>query len=124
VPGIRTVGLDHVALAVRDPARSEAWYREVLGLERVYESDWPVPIMLVADGTGVALFRAREGTDGRPAVRILHVAFRVDRANFEAALSALEDRGIEVDFQDHAVSHSLYFEDPDGHQLELTTYEL
>jgi catechol 2,3-dioxygenase-like lactoylglutathione lyase family enzyme len=22
------------------------------------------------------------------------------------------------------VSHSIYFEDPDGHRLELTTYEL
>jgi catechol-2,3-dioxygenase len=26
--------------------------------------------------------------------------------------------------QDHGVSHSIYFEDPDGVELELTTYEL
>ena len=89
------------------------------------EAPWgDVPVMLVADGTGVALFRARQGEDGNPAVRILHIGFRVDRSSFEAARAELEGRGIEVSFQDHVVAHSLYFSDPDGHQLELTTYEL
>jgi catechol 2,3-dioxygenase-like lactoylglutathione lyase family enzyme len=123
--GFRTQGLDHVALAVRDQEASERWYREVLGLERVHEEAWGnVPVMLVEGGTGVALFRAREGTGGEPAVRILHVAFRVDRASFEQARRELEARGLQVRFQDHHVAHSLYFDDPDGHQLELTTYEL
>jgi catechol 2,3-dioxygenase-like lactoylglutathione lyase family enzyme len=123
--GFRTLGLDHVALSVRDQAASERWYGEVLGLERVHQEAWgDVPVMLVSEGTGVALFRARAGEDGKPAVRILHVAFRVDRAAFEAARSELEARGLEVTFQDHVVSHSIYFRDPDGHQLELTTYEL
>jgi catechol 2,3-dioxygenase-like lactoylglutathione lyase family enzyme len=123
--GFRTQGLDHVALSVRDQERSECWYREVLGLERVHEDAWgDVPVVLVADGTGVALFRARQGEDGKPAVRILHIAFRVDRSSFEAARGELEGRGIEVSFEDHVVAHSLYFSDPDGHQLELTTYEL
>ena len=123
--GFRTLGLDHVALSVRDQEVSERWYREVLGLERVYADAWGnVPVMMVADGTGVALFRAREGPDGAPAVRILHIAFRVDRANFAAARAALAERGLDVEFQDHDVAHSIYFRDPDGHQLELTTYEL
>ena len=26
--------------------------------------------------------------------------------------------------EDHGVAHSLYFADPDGHRLELTTYEI
>ena len=28
------------------------------------------------------------------------------------------------EFQDHAASHSIYFEDPDGHRLEITTYDV
>jgi catechol 2,3-dioxygenase-like lactoylglutathione lyase family enzyme len=27
-------------------------------------------------------------------------------------------------FMDHATAHSIYFADPDGHRLEITTYEL
>ena len=33
-------GIDHVALAVRDVARSVAWYQRVLGLERRYQEAW------------------------------------------------------------------------------------
>jgi hypothetical protein len=32
--------------------------------------------------------------------------------------------GIAFEFQDHAVSQSIYFDDPDGLRLELTTYEV
>jgi catechol-2,3-dioxygenase len=80
--------------------------------------------MLVEGESGIALFPAREGADAEPGIRILHIGFRVDRANFEAAQESLRDREIPVRFSDHGVSHSIYFEDPDGHQLELTTYEL
>jgi len=118
-------GLDHVALSVLDQAASAAWYQDVLGLERVYEEIWgEVPVMLVAHGTGVALFPARDLAGGASAIRILHLAFRVDRANFEAAQASLGEREIRFEFQDHQVAHSIYFKDPDGHQLELTTYDV
>ena len=122
--GFRTEGLDHVAIAVADLDRSEAFYREVMGLERVYE-EWDPPRVLASGGSGMALFPA--GTDGVGVVGapgILHFAFRVDREGFEAAQTALSERGIEFRFSDHGLSHSIYFKDPDGHQLELTTYEV
>lgn len=40
------------------------------------------------------------------------------------AQAALRERGIAFQFQDHEVSHSIYFSDPDGHRLEITTYEV
>ncbi len=125
--GFEIQGLDHVALTVRDLDASEAWYREVLGLERVFEGEWDgEPRFLVAGDSGLALFRVRDGRDSaEPApIRALHVAFRVDRASFDAARAALAARELDVRFADHDVAHSIYFRDPDGHQLELTTYEL
>jgi catechol-2,3-dioxygenase len=55
---------------------------------------------------------------------MLHLAFRADRKNFLIAQDELKRRGIKSEFQDHEISHSIYFRDPDGHELEITTYEL
>jgi catechol 2,3-dioxygenase-like lactoylglutathione lyase family enzyme len=120
--GFIVEGIDHVALSVRDQQASESWYRDVLGLERAFAEEWGnTPIVVMARDSGLALFKAREGGGG-PLVS--HVAFRVDRANFEAAQSDLRERGIEFTFQDHVASHSIYFEDPDGLRLEITTYDV
>jgi catechol 2,3-dioxygenase-like lactoylglutathione lyase family enzyme len=123
----QTEGLDHVAIAVRDLDRSERFYREVLGLERAYD-EWSVPRVMAAGGSGLALFPSDEAADAdpaaEPAIRVRHIAFRVDRANFDAAQQVLADDGVEFELSDHGISHSVYFRDPDGHELELTTYDV
>jgi catechol 2,3-dioxygenase-like lactoylglutathione lyase family enzyme len=122
-------GLDHVAIAVSDVQRSQRFYADVLGLERAHE-EWDVPVVMAAHGTGVALFdqalhpSATPDDVEPPAIRVLHIAFRIDRANFEAAQAELAERGVPARFADHGISHSLYVRDPDGHQIELTTYEV
>jgi catechol 2,3-dioxygenase-like lactoylglutathione lyase family enzyme len=118
---IRVQGLDHVALAVGDQRASESWYRDVLGLEREFADEWgDTPVAVMSGGSGLALFKARAD---RPSL-VRHVAFRVDRSNFETAQRELRERGISFEIQDHGVSHSIYFQDPDGLELELTTYEV
>ena len=119
-------GLDHVALRVKDLERSAAWYREVLGLQPMFEGAWGgVPIMLgIGGAVAIALFPARDAeraTSGD--IEIDHFAFRASRADFERARDSLGEKGVEVEFQDHEISHSIYFLDPDGHQLEITTYD-
>lgn len=120
--------LDHVALTVADLSRSTRWYCDVLGFEHRYPGRWEgVPVMLGLGPTLIALFPAK-GPDlpwmTENNIRIAHVALRADRPNFLAAQKELEAQGIQVTFQDHDISHSIYFHDPDGHQLEITTYEL
>jgi catechol 2,3-dioxygenase-like lactoylglutathione lyase family enzyme len=119
-------GLDHVAIGVEDVERSRRFYADVLGFERAHE-EWNVPVVMAANGTGVAIFDKKlhpgDG-DGQRAVRILHIAFRVDRDGFERARAELSEQGLEPRFSDHGIAHSIYFTDPDGHQLELTTYEV
>jgi catechol 2,3-dioxygenase-like lactoylglutathione lyase family enzyme len=122
--------LDHVALNVRDLEHSAQWYQEVLGLERRHAEIWPVPVFLCAGVTGVALFpadnpdRATARAEQRNVGAVRHVAFRADRQQFQRAQSALRQRGIEFDFENHTIAQSIYFRDPDGHVIEITTYEV
>ena len=122
-------GIDHVALGVRDVERSAKWYIEVLGFERFHEGAWNgVPTFIGRGNTGIALFPGSPDATSTPStrgeIRMLHLGFRADRENFLAAQRELEKRGIKFEFSDHEISHSIYFRDPDGHQLEITTYEL
>lgn len=121
--------IDHVALLVRDVEASVRWYQEVLGLERLYQEVWgSFPAVVGTGGTSLALFPVAGANPhpppGRDTLCMRHVAFRVDRTNFRAAQDALRERGIAFELQDHQAAHSIYFADPDGHQLEITTYDL
>jgi len=121
-------GLDHVALTVRDLQQSIAWYRDVFGLQRRHEETWgDYPVMMCAGDTALALFQAKGPVSNAPdshSVAIMrHVAFQVDRVNFIKAQETLRARGIEFVFEDHSISQSIYLRDPDGYELELTTYE-
>ena len=122
-------GIDHVALAVRDVARSAQWYIDTLGLEARFEGMWKgIPVFVGKGRTALALFPARENaldaTSRGERIGMLHLAFRASRSEFAAAQCALRSRGISFTFQDHEISHSIYFRDPDGNELEITTYEV
>ena len=119
--------IDHVALAVRDVAASAEWYCDVFGFERMHDELWNgVPTFVGNGNAAIALFPARGSSDAQRNGRrgILHFAFRADRENFEDAQRELRKRGIAFEFQDHEIAHSIYFRDPDGHEIEITTYDV
>ena len=120
--------IDHVALSVRDVKRSAQWYIDVLGFERQHHGMWNgVPVFVGKNDAAIALFPVgskEESKSSRSSPRVLHFAFRADRTNFLAAQQELKERKIHFEFQDHEISHSIYFNDPDGHEIEITTYEL
>ena len=126
---VKVEGIDHVALAVRDVTRSVAWYQQTLGLERIHKDVWgEFPAMVGVGTTSLALFPIQvkdpNPPPGKDTLAIRHVAFRATRSCFEAAQDQLESLGIEFEFQDHEIAHSIYFLDPDGHEIEITTYEV
>jgi catechol-2,3-dioxygenase len=123
---IEIEGIDHVALSVRDVECAAQWYIDVLGFERRHKGMWDgVPVFIGKGTTALALFPAKPETRSTSeGIRMLHLAMRANRKNFLAAQEELERRSIKFEFQDHEISHSIYFRDPDGHQLEITTYEL
>jgi catechol 2,3-dioxygenase-like lactoylglutathione lyase family enzyme len=43
--------------------------------------------------------------------------------DFARAQARLRERGVEFRFEDHGNARSVYFPDPDGNVVELTTYE-
>lgn len=122
-------GIDHVALSVRDVEQTAQWYIDVLGFKRRFEGMWDgTPVFIGKGTTSIALFPVKPkespALSERGGVRMLHLAFRANRKSFLASQEELKERGIRFEFQDHDISHSIYFSDPDGHKLEITTYDL
>ena len=130
--------IDHVELTVPDRHAAAKWYRDVLGLVIVAEYEhWAMdpkgPLMITTPqgSTKLALFEGKpEGSEQRIGVHL--VAFRVgwkSFATFVARLSALmlkDDSGRTVtpdSVADHDCAYSIYFCDPYGHCLEITTYD-
>jgi catechol 2,3-dioxygenase-like lactoylglutathione lyase family enzyme len=123
---MRLEQIDHVALRCASPEETMAWYVSTLGFERVFAEHWSgVPIFLRLGSTFIALFPRKSADDRTAENAISHLAFRAaSHADFQSAQTELKSRGVSFEFQDHEVSHSIYFRDPDGFLLEITTYDV
>ena len=120
---MRLQRLDHVSLNVTDRARSVAWYRDVLGLVQLNgPTEDDEPVFLGQPGLQFGLFQAQRHSPAREAESsgLRHVALVVD--DLDAAQERLRSHGVEFRYEDHGNALSVYFDDPDGHVLELTTY--
>ena len=130
--------IDHIELFVPERWQAAKWYQQVLGLEIIPEyehwaSDPRGPLMISSDGgdTKLALF---EGTPqgSRETAGFHLVAFRMDAESFVRFLHGIDrleltnHRGQRVTaamVSDHTAAWSIYFNDPYGHRLEVTSYE-
>jgi catechol-2,3-dioxygenase len=120
--------LGEVALRVSDLAHMRRFYAEVLGLDVLGESTEGV-LFRIAPGYGghtqvLALFDRRVPLSATQTT-LDHLAFTIDRADFEAERRRLEALGLELELRTHAWVHwrSLYFRDPEGNEVELVCYD-
>jgi catechol 2,3-dioxygenase-like lactoylglutathione lyase family enzyme len=116
--------IDHVHVSVADRTAAESWYEKVLGLTRAKELEFWAP------GGGPLTIQNRDGTvhlalfEGATEMRPSTVAFGVSGKEFIRWQAHLgEVLATQLQAEDHTVSWSLYFGDPDGNRFEITSYE-
>jgi catechol 2,3-dioxygenase-like lactoylglutathione lyase family enzyme len=121
---VKTHGLTHVALAVRDAERAFAFYEKVLGVAAVYREKGFIQAQ--TPGTrDVLVFDQKAGRPGEGG-GIAHFGFRlVDPADIGAAVQAVRDAGGTVSSHGEFVPGEPYvfFTDLDGYEVEIW-YEL
>ena len=124
------IQLDHTILEVSDAAASVAFYRDIVGLVHRGKSG-PFEVLLVTDDLAIDLWQ-------QPVEGSRHFAFRLDREAFDATFDRIKASGITygdgpgspTNMQGpgrsggvHGSTDSVYFHDPDGHILEILTYD-
>ncbi len=134
----RVEQIDHVELLVPSRQKAAAWYERVLGLKIVqdmafFAKDSGGPLMISSDGgnTKIALFRGIPSMSSQSS-NMVRLAFRVTADGFFDFLKHIEnvavyDKRNEPVTRDAVVDHeicfSIYFSDPWGTPLEVTSYD-
>jgi catechol 2,3-dioxygenase-like lactoylglutathione lyase family enzyme len=121
---VRTFGLTHLALAVRNVDRSSRFYQDVFGAVEIYRQDGVV--QLQTPGTRDVLVLEENADQAGPGGGISHFGFRlispddIDRARaaVEGAGGVIREQGVFVPGEPY-----LFARDPDGYEIEIW-YEL
>lgn len=125
-------GLLETALYVDDMARSVAFFRDLLGLwpmlegERLtaFDAGRQGVLLVFARGKSIEDMPSERGVvPGHDGHGPLHMAFAIPEAEYEPWKGHLAEAGVTLrgEMQWPRGGRSLYFEDPDGHVLELAT---
>ena len=112
--------LNHVALHVRDLARSMRFYEDVMGLPKLERPAFPFPGAWYALGSQELHLIADETLEEAGPRRHHHFALLVD--DIYAAKSELEARGVTVfdgPMRRPDGPMQLFFHDPDGYRIEV-----
>jgi catechol 2,3-dioxygenase len=123
--------IDHVELEVPNRYEAVQWYQKVLGFQICPEYEfWAEstggPLMISTDGgkTKLALFDGQPQGTRRP-IGIRRIAFRIGGTDFIQLIQELDalENVRRSEIADHGMSYSVYFADPYGNRLEVTTYD-
>lgn len=109
-PGASTfqaVGLNHIALSVTDIPRSRTFYVAHLGLSVARESS--SSCFLNCGDNFVALFRSREAG-------LNHYCYAIEQYDVQTAAQRLREN----DLEPRIAGNRIYFDDPDGLEVQLS----
>jgi len=115
---VRVRGVYEVAIRVRDLKKAQAFYCDILGLE-VAARDEKRPMVFLRAGGAAGMVVLQEDQGAWPSQ---HFALSMTESDLEEAARTLREHGISVRgpvFHEWMPAKSLYFPDPDGHQMEL-----
>ena len=109
--------IDHIHLYVANSNKAEQWYADVPELES-WADTGPLTLSNSSGTVHIALFEAAP----QPCRSV--IALSVGAQEFVAWRQHLVDKlKRPVEPEDHQLSWSLYFADPDGNPWEITTYQ-
>jgi catechol 2,3-dioxygenase len=118
--------IGHVVIKVRDVERSKQFFTDVMGLKLMMELPKLKMAFFASNGRDhheIACIQVGADADRQHAKQIglLHIAFRLDdEEHLKRAYKELKEKDVPIDFTvDHGITKSIYFRDPDGHQLEV-----
>ena len=127
---VDTGGVDHLALICSDIAQTVEFYTEVVGMtiNKIVpnrdEPSSPHIFMDMGGGNFLAFFDfPKKGPDKtvRGVGSMHHLAMKATPAQYASAVAKLRERGIAHDVHGSESKGSVYFRDPDGILLEITT---
>jgi predicted enzyme related to lactoylglutathione lyase len=111
-------GVDFIAVPTQDFEKADAFYGDVLGLER--SKRWgDMPAGEFENGTVTIAIMQSDAFGMEFSPHSHPIAFQVD--DVAAARAALEEQGVKfgADTMDSGVCHMAHFRDPDGNVLML-----
>jgi glyoxylase I family protein len=127
---VQTGGVDHLALICSDVGQTIEFYTEVIGMplnKVIPNRDEPSSTHIFMDmggGNYLAFFdfpKKGLAKTERGIGSMHHLALKGTSAQYANAIKTLTERGIEHDAHGSGDKGSVYFRDPDGILLEITT---
>jgi catechol 2,3-dioxygenase-like lactoylglutathione lyase family enzyme len=117
---VRTYGLTHIAVAVRDLDRTQAFYSAILGAVVVYRD--AAFLQMQTPGSRDVLVFEKDAKKAGMAGGVLHFGFRLtNKKEIEAARQAVKDAGGTITDTGEFIPGEpyLFAEDPDGYTIEI-----
>jgi catechol 2,3-dioxygenase-like lactoylglutathione lyase family enzyme len=121
---LKPEGVLHFTIPVKDLDRSERFYTEIMGLQKMRRNDHMVFMRAGTDDYFVLTLSEKPVDPNFDKKHDIHHAFRVSGRAYDEALKFLSAKGIEVFKQEDRrkgtfQGRSAYFHDPDRNVLEI-----